>query len=88
VNLLNDGPVFRRFLVRGSRLPVATGYMDPGVGDRVTGAHFGMALLFIAVLSAPMAIVPQAPARLAFATGLIAQTVARPFLAGELQAFG
>ncbi len=73
VHVSKTGPVFRRFLsFAGPGYLVATGYMDPG--HRATalagGSSFGMALLFVAVLSSLMAIVLQAlPARLAFATG-------------------
>jgi manganese transport protein len=53
-------------------LALATGYMDPGnwATALAGGSKFGMALLFVAVLSSLMAIVLQAlSARLAFATG-------------------
>ncbi|MGH6800701.1 MAG: Nramp family divalent metal transporter [Methylocella sp.] len=67
------GPVFRRFLsFAGPGYLVATGYMDPGnwATALAGGSSFGMALLFVAVLSSLMAIVLQAlSARLAFATG-------------------
>ncbi|MCI0735289.1 MAG: Nramp family divalent metal transporter [Beijerinckiaceae bacterium] len=68
-----SGPALRRFLVfAGPGYLVATGYMDPGnwATALAGGSRFGMALLFIAVLSSLMAIVLQAlSARLAFATG-------------------
>jgi manganese transport protein len=73
VKIRTTGPVFRRFLsFAGPGYLVATGYMDPGNWATAIagGASFGMALLFIAVLSSLMAIVLQAlSARLAFATG-------------------
>jgi len=68
------GSSLRRFLAfAGPGYLVATGYMDPGnwATALAGGSRFGMALLFIAVLSSLMAIVLQAlSARLAFATGL------------------
>ncbi len=67
------GTAIRRFLTfAGPGYLVATGYMDPGnwATALAGGSRFGMALLFIAVLSSLMAIVLQAlSARLAFATG-------------------
>ncbi len=73
IKIRKTGPVFRRFLsFAGPGYLVATGYMDPGNWATAIagGASFGMALLFIAVLSSLMAIVLQAlSARLAFATG-------------------
>ncbi len=79
-----SGTVFRRFLTfAGPGYLVATGYMDPGnwATALAGGARFGMALLFIAILSSLMAIVLQAlSARLAFATGHdLAQNCARKF---------
>jgi manganese transport protein len=75
---------FRRFLTfAGPGYLVATGYMDPGnwATALAGGARFGMALLFVAVLSSLMAIVLQAlSARLAFATGQdLAQNCAKIF---------
>jgi manganese transport protein len=73
VHVPRTGAVFRRFLsFAGPGYLVATGYMDPGnwATALASGASFGMALLFVAVLSSLMAIVLQAlSARLAFATG-------------------
>jgi manganese transport protein len=73
VHVPKTGPVIRRFLsFAGPGYLVATGYMDPGNWATAIagGANFGMALLFVAVLSSLMAIVLQAlSARLAFATG-------------------
>jgi manganese transport protein len=73
VHVPRTGAVFRRFLsFAGPGYLVATGYMDPGnwATALAGGASFGMALLFVAVLSSLMAIVLQAlSARLAFATG-------------------
>jgi manganese transport protein len=73
VHVPKTGPVFRRFLsFAGPGYLVATGYMDPGnwATALAGGSSFGMALLFVAVLSSLMAIVLQAlSARLAFATG-------------------
>jgi manganese transport protein len=73
VQVPKTGPVFRRFLsFAGPGYLVATGYMDPGnwATALAGGSSFGMALLFVAVLSSLMAIVLQAlSARLAFATG-------------------
>ncbi|MGH6831134.1 MAG: Nramp family divalent metal transporter, partial [Methylocella sp.] len=73
VHVPKTGPVFHRFMsFAGPGYLVATGYMDPGNWATAIagGATFGMALLFIAVLSSLMAIVLQAlSARLAFATG-------------------
>src|SRR5262249_9658772 len=73
VRVPKNGPVFRRFLTfAGPGYLVATGYMDPGnwATALAGGSRFGMALLFVAVLSSLMAVVLQAlSARLAFATG-------------------
>src|ERR1700724_284847 len=73
VQVPTTGPVFRRFLsFAGPGYLVATGYMDPGNWATAIagGSSFGMALLFVAVLSSLMAVVLQAlSARLAFATG-------------------
>ena len=73
VHVPKTGPLFRRFLsFAGPGYLVATGYMDPGnwATALAGGSKFGMALLFVAVLSSLMAIVLQAlSARLAFATG-------------------
>ena len=73
VHVPKSGPAFRRFLsFAGPGYLVATGYMDPGnwATALAGGSQFGMALLFVAVLSSLMAIVLQAlSARLAFATG-------------------
>jgi manganese transport protein len=73
VHVPKTGSVLRRFLsFAGPGYLVATGYMDPGnwATALAGGSSFGMALLFVAVLSSLMAIVLQAlSARLAFATG-------------------
>lgn len=73
VHVPKTGTIFRRFLsFAGPGYLVATGYMDPGnwATALAGGSRFGMALLFVAVLSSLMAIVLQAlSARLAFATG-------------------
>ena len=73
VHVPKTGSFFRRFLsFAGPGYLVATGYMDPGnwATALAGGSKFGMALLFVAVLSSLMAIVLQAlSARLAFATG-------------------
>jgi manganese transport protein len=73
VHVPRTGSSLRRFLAfAGPGYLVATGYMDPGnwATALAGGSRFGMALLFIAVLSSLMAIVLQAlSARLAFATG-------------------
>ncbi len=73
VHVPRTGSALRRFCsFAGPGYLVATGYMDPGnwATALAGGSRFGMALLFIAVLSSLMAIVLQAlSARLAFATG-------------------
>jgi manganese transport protein len=84
VRVPKSGPIFRRFLTfAGPGYLVATGYMDPGnwATALAGGSRFGMALLFVAVLSSLMAIVLQAlSARLAFATGHdLAQNCAKIF---------
>src|ERR1700747_1041543 len=84
VKFEKTGPVFRRFLsFAGPGYLVATGYMDPGnwATALAGGSRFGMALLFVAVLSSLMAIVLQAlSARLAFGTGQdLAQNCAKIF---------
>src|SRR5262249_42151186 len=63
VRVPRNGPVFRRFLTfAGPGYLVATGYMDPGnwATALAGGSRFGMALLFVAVLSSLMAVVLQA----------------------------
>jgi manganese transport protein len=84
VRVPKSGPIYRRFLsFAGPGYLVATGYMDPGnwATALAGGSRFGMALLFVAVLSSLMAIVLQAlSARLAFATGQdLAQNCAKVF---------
>src|SRR5580692_10760860 len=73
VGTARKGPFWRKLLsFLGPGYLVATGYMDPGnwATALAGGSSFGMALLFVAVLSSLMAIVLQAlSARLAFATG-------------------
>jgi manganese transport protein len=73
VHVPRTGSALRRFCsFAGPGYLVATGYMDPGnwATALASGSRFGMALLFVAVLSSLMAIVLQAlSARLAFATG-------------------
>ncbi len=63
VHVPKTGSVLRRFLsFAGPGYLVATGYMDPGnwATALAGGSSFGMALLFVAVLSSLMAIVLQA----------------------------
>ncbi|HMF06808.1 MAG TPA: Nramp family divalent metal transporter [Methylocella sp.] len=84
VKVPQSGPALRRFLTfAGPGYLVATGYMDPGnwATALAGGARFGMALLFVAILSSLMAIVLQAlSARLAFVTGHdLAQNCAKIF---------
>jgi manganese transport protein len=79
-----SGSTLRRFLAFvGPGYLVATGYMDPGNWATAIagGSKFGMALLFVAVLSSVMAIILQAlSARLAISTGLdLAQACRRRF---------
>ncbi|MDB5532980.1 MAG: Mn2+/Fe2+ transporter, family [Hyphomicrobiales bacterium] len=79
-----SGSTLRRFLAFvGPGYLVATGYMDPGNWATAIagGSKFGMALLFVAVLSSVMAIILQAlSARLAIGTGLdLAQACRRRF---------
>jgi manganese transport protein len=73
VAVRKDGSVWRKMLAfLGPGYLVAVGYMDPGnwATSLASGAKFGYALLFIALLSNVMAIVLQALcARLAVSTG-------------------